>query len=86
MTWTSTAAGRPRFQLGSRTSAGLTEESGNRLGASFEGARAADWAAHGIVTRNTISITTTANLMITKGVSRDLVLRAGELAMVEGNP
>ena len=42
---TSTAAGRPRFQLGSRTSAGLTEESGTRLGVSFEGARAADWAA-----------------------------------------
>ena len=45
ITWTSTAAGRPRFQLGSRISAGLTEESGTRLGASFEGARAADWSA-----------------------------------------
>ena len=45
MTWTSTAAGRPRFQLGSRTSAGLTEESGTRVGTSVEGARAADWTA-----------------------------------------
>ena len=45
MTWTSRAAGRPRLQVGRRTSAGLERELGIRLGISLDGARAADWAA-----------------------------------------
>ena len=45
MTWTSRAAGRPRLQVGSRTSAGLERELEIRLGISLDGARAADWAA-----------------------------------------
>ena len=39
------AAGRQRLQLGGRMSAVLERELGTRLGASFVGARAADWAA-----------------------------------------
>ena len=45
ITCTSRAAGRPRLQLGRKTSAGRACEPGTRPGASLEGARAADWAA-----------------------------------------
>ena len=45
MTWTSRAAGRPRLQVGRRTSTGLERELGIRLCISLDGARAANWAA-----------------------------------------
>ena len=45
ITCTSRAAGRPRLQLGRKTSAGRACEPGTRPGASLVGARAADWAA-----------------------------------------
>ena len=45
ITWTSSAAGRPRLQVGRSTSADLEWESGTTLGASLVGAKAADWAA-----------------------------------------
>ena len=40
ITWTSSAAGRPRLQVGRSTSAGLEWESGTTLGASLVGAKA----------------------------------------------
>ena len=45
ITCTSSAAGRPRLQVGRSMSAGLEWESGNTLGASLVGAKAADRAA-----------------------------------------
>ena len=48
--WTSSAAGRPRLQVGS-TSTGLEWESGTTLGASLVGAKALDWAARNRTSR-----------------------------------
>ena len=45
ITLTPSAAGRPRHQFGRRMSAGRVLKPGTKLGDSFVGARAADWAA-----------------------------------------
>ena len=55
ITWTSSAAGRPRFQVGRSTSAGLEWESGTTLGASLVGAKAADWAAKNRTSRSGVA-------------------------------
>ena len=56
MTWTSNAAGRPRLQVGRKTSAGLERESGIKFGISLEGAKAADWAALKTTSRMTVTL------------------------------
>ena len=55
MTWTSRAAGRPRLQVGRKTSAGLERESAIRLGISYTTADHRRMRVRGNVYRSSIT-------------------------------
>jgi len=88
MTCTLIAAGQPRHQRGKRTSAKHVVESGTKLGLLW-----LELGQHielhckshpdGIALTNSVSIPSTANLMIYEGVGCGVTLWASVLAVVE---
>ena len=90
MTWTSRAAGRPRLQVGRKTSAGL-ERVGDQAGHLFGGSQggrlgsAEDDVPDGVVAGYPIPVASTADLVVTKRVSCVVAFRAGVGGAVKGH-
>ena len=78
----SRAADRPWCQLGRRMSAGRRNESGMTPEASLHGARAPrlgcskEYVTEGVMTRYSVTVSPTANLMVPEHVSSAVTLRA----------